>query len=112
MAESRRQLAWVNAVLQEVAAAGAQLIAPLGEHEGLPTLKLEDMAFKAAEQVMCACVCAFMMGIQENLGHFTRPQSSAQLNSLIVCVGVCVCVCVHSSFKRTGMCVLVHSCDI
>lgn len=51
LAESRRQLAWVNAVLQEVAAAGAQLIAPLGEHEGLPTLKLEDMAFKAAEQV-------------------------------------------------------------
>uniref|UniRef100_A0A8B9I1Y8 Dynactin subunit 1 n=1 Tax=Astyanax mexicanus TaxID=7994 RepID=A0A8B9I1Y8_ASTMX len=51
LAESRRQLAWVNAVLQEVAAAGAQLIAPLGEHEGLPTLKLEDMAFKAAEQI-------------------------------------------------------------
>ncbi|XP_046723728.1 dynactin subunit 1 isoform X3 [Silurus meridionalis] len=51
LAESRRQLAWLNAVLQEVAAAGAQLIAPLGEHEGLPTLKLEDMAFKAAEQI-------------------------------------------------------------
>ncbi|KAM9477316.1 dynactin subunit 1 isoform 2-T2 [Clarias gariepinus] len=51
LAESRRQLAWVNAVLQEVAAAGAQLIAPLSEHEGLPTLKLEDMAFKAAEQI-------------------------------------------------------------
>ncbi|XP_058242605.1 dynactin subunit 1 isoform X2 [Hemibagrus wyckioides] len=51
LAESRRQLAWVNAVLQEVAAAGAQLIAPLGEHEGLPVLKLEDMAFKAAEQI-------------------------------------------------------------
>lgn len=63
LAESRRQLAWVNAVLQEVAAAGAQLIAPLGEHEGLPTLKLEDMAFKAAEQVstcvfVCVCLCA------------------------------------------------------
>lgn len=59
LAESRRQLAWVNAVLQEVAAAGAQLIAPLGEHEGLPTLKLEDMAFKAAEQVsVCVCVCS------------------------------------------------------
>uniref|UniRef100_A0A8C2L562 Dynactin subunit 1 n=1 Tax=Cyprinus carpio TaxID=7962 RepID=A0A8C2L562_CYPCA len=36
LAESRRQLAWVNAVLQEVAAAAAQLIAPLSEHEGLP----------------------------------------------------------------------------
>uniref|UniRef100_A0A8C1X5A1 Dynactin subunit 1 n=1 Tax=Cyprinus carpio TaxID=7962 RepID=A0A8C1X5A1_CYPCA len=51
LAESRRQLAWVNAVLQEVAAAAAQLIAPLSEHEGLPAVKLEDMAFKAAEQV-------------------------------------------------------------
>ncbi|TRY59963.1 hypothetical protein DNTS_012426, partial [Danionella cerebrum] len=51
LAESRRQLAWVIAVLQEVAAAGAQLIAPLSEHEGLPALKLEDMAFKAAEQI-------------------------------------------------------------
>ncbi|XP_043111416.1 dynactin subunit 1 isoform X2 [Puntigrus tetrazona] len=51
LAESRRQLAWVNAVLQEVAAAAAQLIAPLSEHEGLPAIKLEDMAFKAAEQI-------------------------------------------------------------
>uniref|UniRef100_A0A8C1FFL9 Dynactin subunit 1 n=1 Tax=Cyprinus carpio carpio TaxID=630221 RepID=A0A8C1FFL9_CYPCA len=51
LAESRRQLAWVNAVLQEVAAAAAQLIAPLSEHEGLPAVKLEDMAFKAAEQI-------------------------------------------------------------
>ncbi|XP_065153076.1 dynactin subunit 1 isoform X3 [Paramisgurnus dabryanus] len=51
LAESRKQLAWVNAVLQEVAAAAAQLIAPLSEHEGLPALKLEDMAFKAAEQI-------------------------------------------------------------
>ncbi len=41
----------MNAVLQEVAAAAAQLIAPLSEHEGLPAVKLEDMAFKAAEQV-------------------------------------------------------------
>ncbi|XP_073776847.1 dynactin subunit 1 isoform X8 [Danio rerio] len=51
LADSRRQLAWVNAVLQEVAAAAAQLIAPLSEHEGLPAVKLEDMAFKAAEQI-------------------------------------------------------------
>uniref|UniRef100_A0A671S9C9 Dynactin subunit 1 n=1 Tax=Sinocyclocheilus anshuiensis TaxID=1608454 RepID=A0A671S9C9_9TELE len=51
LAESRRQLAWVNAVLQEVAAAAAQLIAPLSEHEGPPAVKLEDMAFKAAEQI-------------------------------------------------------------
>ncbi|XP_051504539.1 dynactin subunit 1-like isoform X3 [Myxocyprinus asiaticus] len=51
LAESRRQLAWVNAVLQEVAAAAAQLVAPLSELEGLPALKLEDMAFKAAEQI-------------------------------------------------------------
>uniref|UniRef100_A0A8C1NZY4 Dynactin subunit 1 n=1 Tax=Cyprinus carpio TaxID=7962 RepID=A0A8C1NZY4_CYPCA len=57
LAESRRQLAWVNAVLQEVAAAAAQLIAPLSEHEGLPAVKLEDMAFKAAEQVYSTKQC-------------------------------------------------------
>lgn len=39
------------AVLQEVAAAGAQLIAPLAENEGLLAVKLEDLAFKASEQV-------------------------------------------------------------
>uniref|UniRef100_A0A8C3URF6 Dynactin subunit 1 n=1 Tax=Catharus ustulatus TaxID=91951 RepID=A0A8C3URF6_CATUS len=34
--ECRKHLTWVVAVLQEVAAAGAQLIAPLAENEGLP----------------------------------------------------------------------------
>lgn len=38
-------------MLQEVAAAGAQLIAPLAENEGLLAVKLEDLAFKASEQV-------------------------------------------------------------
>lgn len=40
------------AVLQEVAAAGAQMIAPLAEQEGLNALKLEDIACKAVEQVL------------------------------------------------------------
>uniref|UniRef100_A0A3B3R703 Dynactin subunit 1 n=1 Tax=Paramormyrops kingsleyae TaxID=1676925 RepID=A0A3B3R703_9TELE len=49
--DCRKQLTWVVAVLQEVAAAGAQMIAPLSEQEGLSALKMEDVAFKAAEQV-------------------------------------------------------------
>lgn len=49
--ECRKHLTWVVAVLQEVAAAGAQLIAPLAENEGLQAVKLEDLAFKASEQV-------------------------------------------------------------
>lgn len=38
-------------MLQEVAAAAAQLIAPLAENEGLPVAALEELAFKASEQV-------------------------------------------------------------
>ncbi|MBN3313923.1 DCTN1 protein, partial [Atractosteus spatula] len=49
--DCRKHLTWVVAVLQEVAAAGAQMIAPLTEQEGLSALKLEDLAFKAAEQI-------------------------------------------------------------
>ncbi|XP_044150797.1 dynactin subunit 1 isoform X2 [Bufo gargarizans] len=49
--DCRKHLKWVVAVFQEVAAAGAQMIAPLGENEGLQALKLEDVAFKAAEQI-------------------------------------------------------------
>ncbi|XP_060103211.1 dynactin subunit 1 [Heteronotia binoei] len=49
--DCRKHLTWVVAVLQEVAAAGAQLIAPLTENEGLQALKLEDLAFKASEQI-------------------------------------------------------------
>lgn len=49
--ECRKHLTWVVAVLQEVAAAGAQLIAPLTENEGLQAVRLEDLAFKASEQV-------------------------------------------------------------
>lgn len=44
-------MTWVVAVLQEVAAAAAQLIAPLAENEGLPVAALEELAFKASEQV-------------------------------------------------------------
>ncbi|XP_067098767.1 dynactin subunit 1 isoform X2 [Osmerus mordax] len=49
--DCRKHLTWVVAVLQEVAAAGAQMIAPLGEQEGLSALRLEDVAFKAGEQI-------------------------------------------------------------
>uniref|UniRef100_A0A667XRA5 Dynactin subunit 1 n=1 Tax=Myripristis murdjan TaxID=586833 RepID=A0A667XRA5_9TELE len=51
LTECRRQLTRVVAVLQEVAAAGAQMVAPMAEHEGLNALKLEDIAFKATEQI-------------------------------------------------------------
>ncbi|KAG8453243.1 hypothetical protein GDO86_000031 [Hymenochirus boettgeri] len=49
--DCRKYLKCVVAVFQEVAAAGAQMIAPLGENEGLQALKLEDVAFKATEQI-------------------------------------------------------------
>uniref|UniRef100_A0A8D2IVX0 Dynactin subunit 1 n=1 Tax=Varanus komodoensis TaxID=61221 RepID=A0A8D2IVX0_VARKO len=49
--DCRKHLTWVVAVLQEVAAAGAQRIAPLTENEGLQAAKLEDLAFKASEQI-------------------------------------------------------------
>ncbi|XP_077157497.1 dynactin subunit 1 isoform X2 [Paroedura picta] len=49
--DCRKHLTWVVAVLQEVAAAGAQLIAPMTENEGLQAVKLEDLAFKASEQI-------------------------------------------------------------
>lgn len=49
--DCRKHLKWVVAVFQEVAAAGAQMIAPLGENEVLQALKLEDVAFKATEQI-------------------------------------------------------------
>ncbi|XP_056151208.1 dynactin subunit 1 [Lampris incognitus] len=51
LSDCRKHLTWVVAVLQEVAAAGAQMIAPLAEQEGLSALKLEDVAFKAGEQI-------------------------------------------------------------
>lgn len=52
LTECRRQQTRVVAVLQEVAAAGAQMVASLAEQEGLNTLKLEDIACKAVEQVV------------------------------------------------------------
>ncbi|XP_029415283.1 dynactin subunit 1 isoform X9 [Nannospalax galili] len=49
--DCRKHLTWVVAVLQEVAAAAAQLVAPLAENEGLPVAALEELAFKASEQI-------------------------------------------------------------
>ncbi|XP_045921598.1 dynactin subunit 1-like isoform X3 [Micropterus dolomieu] len=51
LTECRRQQTRVVAVLQEVAAAGAQMVAPMAEQEGLNALKLEDIACKAVEQM-------------------------------------------------------------
>ncbi|KAK7909373.1 hypothetical protein WMY93_014057 [Mugilogobius chulae] len=51
LTECRRQLTRVLAVLQEVAAAGAQVMAPLAENEGLNAAKLEEFLFKAVEQI-------------------------------------------------------------
>ncbi|KAM9450080.1 dynactin subunit 1a isoform 2-T2 [Clarias gariepinus] len=51
LAESRKQLGCVVAVLQETAAAGAQLISTLSEQEGLSAHTLEDGVFKAIEQI-------------------------------------------------------------
>ncbi|KAB0342076.1 hypothetical protein FD754_019002 [Muntiacus muntjak] len=49
--EGRKHWTWAVAVLQEVAAVAAQLIAPLAENEGLPVAALEELAFKASEQI-------------------------------------------------------------
>ncbi|KAJ8356724.1 hypothetical protein SKAU_G00195180 [Synaphobranchus kaupii] len=49
--ESRRHLSRVVEVLKEVATTGAQMTGPIAEHGGLSTQKLEDLAFKAAQQV-------------------------------------------------------------
>ncbi|XP_062305357.1 dynactin subunit 1-like isoform X3 [Osmerus eperlanus] len=51
LAEARGQLGRVVAVLQELGAAGAQTVAPLGESEGLSALSLEEVTIKAVEQV-------------------------------------------------------------
>uniref|UniRef100_A0A665VE65 Dynactin subunit 1 n=1 Tax=Echeneis naucrates TaxID=173247 RepID=A0A665VE65_ECHNA len=51
LTDCRRQLTRVVAVLQEVAAAGAQMVASLAEQEGVNALKLEDFACKVVEQV-------------------------------------------------------------
>ncbi|KAL4641667.1 dynactin subunit 1-like isoform X3 [Arapaima gigas] len=51
LTDCRKNLTQVVAVLQEVAAMGAQMVAPLGEQEGLSVLKLEDATIAAAQQV-------------------------------------------------------------
>lgn len=93
--DCRKHLRWVVAVFQEVAAAGAQMIAPLGENEVLQALKLEDVAFKATEQIYgtqgsnpyeslrqsCAILIATMnkmaTAMQEGEYDAERPQNKA-----------------------------------
>lgn len=77
LAESRKQLSCVVAVLQETAAAGAQLIATLSEQEGLGAPTLEDGVFKAVEQVnthFASCNIELWCGnkhIREMFAYFT-----------------------------------------
>ncbi|XP_070403129.1 dynactin subunit 1 isoform X7 [Nothobranchius furzeri] len=93
LSDCRKHLTWVVAVLQEVAAAGAQMMSPLGEQEGLSAVKLEDVAFKAGEQIYgsqganpyeclrqsCSIVIATMnkmaTAMQEGEYDSERPQS-------------------------------------
>lgn len=67
LSDCRKHLTWVVAVLQEVAAAGAQMMSPLGEQEGLSAVKLEDVAFKAGEQVR-----ALILQFVRNVGNDTK----------------------------------------
>ncbi|RXN29702.1 dynactin subunit 1-like isoform X1 [Labeo rohita] len=84
LADCRKQLTRVVAVLQEVAAAGAQMIAPLAEPEGLMPLKIEDVygthglnAYECLRQT-CATVIATMnkmaTAMQEGEYDAERPQ--------------------------------------
>ncbi|XP_068573694.1 dynactin subunit 1 isoform X11 [Cebidichthys violaceus] len=93
LSDCRKHLTWVVAVLQEVAAAGAQMMSPLGEQEGLSAVKLEDVAFKTGEQIYgsqganpydclrqsCGMVIATMnkmaTAMQEGEYDSERPQS-------------------------------------
>ncbi|KAE8290399.1 Dynactin subunit 1 [Larimichthys crocea] len=88
LSDCRKHLTWVVAVLQEVAAAGAQMMSPLGEQEGLAAVKLEDVAFKAGEQgadpyeylrQSCSIVIATMnkmaTAMQEGEYDSERPQN-------------------------------------
>ena len=67
LTECRRQLTRVVAVLQEVAAAGAQMVAPLAEQEGLNALKMEDIACKALEQVLLIILHLTFMGLSDTM---------------------------------------------
>lgn len=75
LADCRKQLTRVVAVLQEVAAAGAQMIAPLAEPEGLTALKIEDVMFKAVDQVH-----------SHSLSHTHTRSAPSQSITIHVCV--------------------------
>lgn len=72
-------MTWVVAVLQEVAAAAAQLIAPLAENEGLPVAALEELAFKATEQVGLGEWAKGSRGASSWRGTSLLPVASADL---------------------------------
>lgn len=67
------------AVLQEVAAAAAQLIAPLAENEGLPVAALEELAFKASEQVGLDGWAEVAVELRGQCGIFTAALAPADL---------------------------------
>lgn len=74
--DCRKHLTWVVAVLQEVAAAGAQMIAPLAENEGLLAVKLEDLAFKASEQVGSPLLGCPLFPAAAGRGWRTSPRAA------------------------------------
>ncbi|XP_048827520.1 dynactin subunit 1-like isoform X2 [Brienomyrus brachyistius] len=96
LTECRKHLTQVVAVLQEVAAAGAQMLSSaLGDQEGVPGARLEDATFSAVEQVYdtqatkpqeclrqsCAIIVATMnkmaTGMQEGEYDAPKPQKKS-----------------------------------
>lgn len=75
LSDCRKHLTWVVAVLQEVAAAGAQMMSPLGEQEGLSAAKVEDVAFKAGEQVPTTSALQTIVGTDSET-HLSSWQNS------------------------------------
>ncbi|CAB1335718.1 unnamed protein product, partial [Coregonus sp. 'balchen'] len=82
--DCRKHLTWVVAVLQEVAAAGAQMVSRLGEQEGLSALKLEEIygtqganPYECLRQSCCIVIATMnkmATAMQEGEYDAERPQ--------------------------------------
>uniref|UniRef100_V9KA34 Dynactin subunit 1 n=1 Tax=Callorhinchus milii TaxID=7868 RepID=V9KA34_CALMI len=66
--DCRKHLTRVVAVLQEVAAAGAQMVASLPENEGLPPHTLQGLTIKATEQVYGAADSSLCENLRQSCG--------------------------------------------
>lgn len=84
-------MTWVVAVLQEVAAAAAQLIAPLAENEGLPVAALEELAFKASEQVGLNGWAEGVGRVSDQCGAFTSALGSCRSMGPLPAAPMSVC---------------------